>query len=56
MVRKSNPFDSMIERAKPLNGKTIVFPEGEDKRVADAIKMIVEKNTCKVVVLGLQIR
>ena len=52
MVRKNNPFDSMIERAKPLNGKTIVFPEGEDKRVADAIKMIVDNNTCKVVVLG----
>lgn len=51
-MEKKNPFLSMIERAKPLNNKTIVFPEGEDQRVADAVKMLVENNSCKVVVLG----
>ena len=38
---KKNPFNFLIERAKPLNGKTLVFPEGEDERVANAIKMII---------------
>ena len=51
-MRNKDPFLSMIERAKPLNNKTIVFPEGEDARVASAIKMLIDNNACKVVVLG----
>ena len=51
-MEKKNPFNFLIERAKSFNNKTLVFPEGEDERVAKAIEMIVENNTCKVVVLG----
>jgi phosphate acetyltransferase len=51
-MEKKNPFNLLIERAKTLNDKTIVFPEGEDKRVRDAVKMLVQNKTCKVVVLG----
>ena len=49
---RENPFNLLIEKAKAFNDKTLVFPEGEDKRVADAVKMLVENNSCKVVVLG----
>ncbi len=51
-MQKNDPFNQMIERAKELNYKTLVFPEGEDERVAKAIELIVDRNTCKVVVLG----
>ncbi len=51
-MEKKNPFNFLIERAKSFNNKTLVFPEGEDERVAKAIEMIVENDTCKVVVLG----
>lgn len=49
---KKNPFNFLIERAKAYSGKTLVFPEGEDSRVAEAVKMLIENKSCKVVVLG----
>ncbi len=49
---KNDVFNSMVERARKFSGKTIVFPEGEDERVAKAVEMLVQDGTCKVVVLG----
>ncbi len=51
-MNKNDTFNLLVERARELNYKTIVFPEGEDKRVAEAVEMLVNNNTCKVVVLG----
>lgn len=45
-------FNDLIERAKKFNKKTICFPEGEEKRVASAVEMLVKNNSCKVVLLG----
>lgn len=43
-------MDSAIERASKLN-KTICFPEGDDPRTIEAVKIIKEKNICNPVVL-----
>ena len=48
---KQNPFDFMIERAKSKSDKTLVFPEGEDLRIVEAVRMLAENKSCKVVVL-----
>ena len=45
-------FNDLIERAKKFNKKTICFPEGEEKRVAGAVEMLVKNDSCKVVLLG----
>lgn len=50
-MNKQNPFDSMIERAKSKSDKTLVFPEGEDLRIVEAVRMLAENKSCKVVVL-----
>lgn len=43
--------NSIIEEAKKLN-KTIVLPEGNDKRVLEAAKVISEKKIAKIVLVG----
>ena len=47
----SKVVDNIIERAAALN-KTIVLPEGEDKRVIKAAAEVTAKGFAKVVVLG----
>lgn len=42
----------LIERAKQIKGKTLVFPEGEDERVLEAAKRVSSEKLCKVVLLG----
>lgn len=49
---KQDVFEPIIKRAKKISGKTIVFPEGEDLRVANAVKKLLVETTIKVVVLG----
>lgn len=46
----SSFIDSAIERASKLN-KKIAFPEGDDPRTIEAVKIIKEKNICEPVVL-----
>jgi len=44
-------FDRIIQRASQLY-KTIVLAEGSDKRVLEAAKILTEKKTARVIVLG----
>ena len=44
-------LDNLILRAKGSN-KTIVLPEGEEKRVIDAAILAAESDVCKVVLIG----
>lgn len=46
----SSFIDSCIERASKLNMR-IAFPEGDDQRTIDAVKIIKEKHICEPVVL-----
>ena len=48
-MSKKDVFNGLIERAKQYSGKTICFPEGEEKRVVEAIEMVVKNNLCKVI-------
>lgn len=45
-------FSIFEKRAKKIMGKTLVFPEGVDLRVAGAVKRLVKNGFCKAVVLG----
>lgn len=49
---KQDVFEPIIERAKKIEGKTLVFPEGEDLRVSCAVKKLIKETSTKVVVLG----
>lgn len=45
-------FAVFEKRAKEIKNKTLVFPEGAEPRVANAVKKLVENGFCKAVVLG----
>lgn len=45
-------FDVLIERAKTVKNKTLVFPEGEDERIVEAATKIAKDGLAKVVLLG----
>ena len=49
---QNNVFDIFETRAKTIKGKTLVFPEGDEPRVVNAVKKLVKNNICNVVVLG----
>ena len=44
-------LDRIVDRAKKLD-KTIVLPEGEDRRTIEAAQKLTEQGICKVVLLG----
>ena len=49
----SNEFEEyMIESAKAFNHRTIVYVDGEDIRLAHALKLFKKYNKCKTVMLG----
>lgn len=45
-------FESIINCAKKVKGKTLVFPEGDDFRVVGAVKKLIDETNSHVVVLG----
>lgn len=52
MENNKDVFSSLIERAKNKKGKKIVFPEGEDQRVIDAVKKLIQEDACNCILLG----
>lgn len=51
-MMNNNVFETIIERAKKIEGKVLVFPEGDDSRVVLAIKKLLRETKTKVVALG----
>ena len=47
----SKYLNGLLDRAKKGN-KTIVLPEGEDKRILDAAHIVTEAGAVKVIILG----
>lgn len=45
-------FEKLINKAKELKGKSLVFPEGEDNRVIEAATKLAKEDVCKVFLLG----
>lgn len=49
-------FSSIIQRAKQIKNKTLVFPEGEEPRVVEAVKKFVGETDNFAIVLGSEER
>ena len=45
-------FSVIEKRALKIKNKTLVFPEGEDFRVCEAVQKLLEKTSTHIVVLG----
>ena len=48
----NNVFDIFEARAKKIKGKMLVFPEGDEPRVKQAVENLIKNKVCNVVVLG----